>query len=387
MKVKTIKTAAAFLLLFTAQNLFAIDFGGYINNNTNVTGDSFSSLYVDQTDQAGAWIKVPFDNDSRQYLTTEAFVQYEYVSSSKTNVLAFDCNLLKYSGLFNLGSSGKFSVQAGRFFTSDATNHILRQTNDGLMLSLKFPRFNANLYGGYTGLLNAQNVTILNSSSSEYSFDSSLPYALAAPYCTAIASLSTPFLFLNQTLSLQFMGFWGAGQSTAGYNRYYATLKLNGPLASFVYYTADTTFSTQDNFASFSNLSDLSINFYIPVMSAEIAIKGTYASGNNGFLKAFKGFTSMTATYSLNEPEYSGLIKGGFSFALKPVSSLYLGGGTNIVFDCPESAVTYSGTEWFASAVYQVFSDLQLGLDASEYISADGTCDKINFTVKAVIAF
>ena len=387
MKLKTVKIAAAFLLLFAAQNIGAVDFGGYINNNSKMTGSSFSNLYLDQTDQGGVWIRVPFDNASKHYLAAEAFVQYEYLSNSQSSILTADCNLLKYNGLFNLGSIGKLNVQAGRFFMSDATGLVLRQTNDGALLTFKFPYVSANFYGGYTGLLNAQNVTILNSDSSTYSFNANLPYALQAPYVTALASVSSPFLFLNQTLSLQLMGFIGAGQGTTGYNRYYATVKINGPLASFVYYTMDTTFSTQDNFASFSNLSNVSVNFYIPFMSAEIALKGTYASGNNGFLKAFKGFTSITATYAIDEPEYSGLIKGGLSLAMRPLSSIYLGGGANAVFKCPDAEITYGGMEWFANATYQLFADLQLGLSASQYISADGKSDKTNLTVKAVMAF
>jgi len=321
------------------------------------------------------------------YLATEGMFQYEYLGSTETTYLVADCTLLKFSMVNKLSAKNTFNLSAGRFAMSDASSIIFSQTNDGILAQFKFARMNVSAYGGYTGLLNGKQVAILNAASSTYAYDSESVYPLAAPYAVAGATFTAPYLFANQTIGLQIYSFFGAADTTSGYNRLYGTVTLNGPLAANVFYTLTSTFGTDDMFTSVGNLSQIQLSIYPPFASSSITLSGVYASGNNGALSSFTGFTNNPATLALDGPKYAGLIKAGLFASIKPIEPLYFDAGADCVFGCPDSTVSYSGFQYYADARYQLFTDVQLSAGAQQYFDKDDKTNKISFTAKAVISF
>lgn len=391
MKKSIIKIITSLVFTTVLSGAFAFDFGGTVNDTTKFTGADFSSLSLDQKNTATLWVKTPFNNKGSLYMAAEGTFQYEYVQSADKYLLTADCDLFKFGGIFDI-SKNKLIVSAGRFIMTDSTGLIFTQACDGVSADINLKRFTFGLYGGYTGFLNAQSVTELNSSDSTYAYDSTYMYPLAAPYAAACASFSAPYLFANQTIGAQFLGFFGVpgitcGDATVGYNRMYGTLAMNGPLSSAIFYTFTTTMGTNDNFKSISNLSQIQVGWYPAFKSSSISAKCIYASGANGILSSFTTFTSGTVADSLAQPQYSGNVIAGLSASIKPIEPLYISVGADCVFDCPENSIGYSGFQYNANIRYQIFTDLQASIIGNQYFDIDGTDNKTTLTAKAVISF
>ena len=386
-------------LILLASQAFSVDFGGSLNNNTKFSTPTlpedsfFDDFSLKQQDSLNAWLRIPFNNSGTHYLVAQVSGMWQYdIPSLDENdgdsTWIFDLDLLKYSNFIPL-SSGSLQINAGRFFVSDTTSIIFSQVADGLNLSYSGNVFDISVYGAYTGLLNAQNVTILNASDSEYSFDSDKVYDFAAPYIVSSLTLELPYLFANQSLVLEGYGFFGVSgpnDGTSGYKRAYGTVSLNGPLAASVFYTLSTTIGSED-FDGISNLSKLALNYYPNFYSASIGLEGIYASGENGPFDYFKGFSSQTALASFSEPQYSGLIKTGLNASIKPIQTLFLGLGANIAMLDAEDSFEYYGFEWNLSSKFQVLSDLQLSLLANQFIGDKSEENKASLTFKASISF
>ena len=387
MKVSSIKnTCIAILLAAAVLPASAIEFGGTLGDTTKFTGAAIKDLSLDQTNTLTTWVRAPFNNAGTVYLAAEGLFKYEYIQTTNSYLLTADVDLFKFGSTSKFKGNKTLTISAGRFYESDATNVILAQTCDGALVQFKMKRLNLSAFGGYTGLLNAKQITILNSASSSYSYNTTSMYAFAAPYAICAAGISAPYLFANQSIGLQFFSFFGTASTTSGYNRLYGTLTLNGPLASNIFYTMTETIGSS-TIASLSNLSQLQISYYPNFKSASINVTGIYASGNNGPFKTFTGFTSNTATLAIDSPEYTGLIKAGLSASIKPISQLYIAAGCDCIFACPESTVSYDGFQFYGNTLYQLFTDVQLGLSGQQYFDVNKETDKTCFTVKAVISF
>ena len=387
MKKSSIKVAIA-ATLFAAVVLpaSAVDFGGTLDNTTKFTGPKIDTLSLDQKDSISFWLRAPFNNEGTMYLAAEGLFQYEYIQSTTTTNLVADCDLFKFSDNISMGAKKSLLLSVGRFFKSDSSGIVFSQTSDGVYAQFKIPKMNIGVYGGYTGLLNAKSVSILNAATSTYAYDTTKVYAFAAPYAVAGASFTAPYLFANQTIGVEVYSFFGTASTTSNYNRFYGTLSMNGPLSSNIFYTFASTFGTDDTFASVGNLSQFALSFYPTFMSSAVTAHAVYASGRNGPFSAFTGFTSNSATLAMDCPEYTGIITAGLSYSMKPLNSLLLSAGADGVFDCPES-VSYSGVQFYGTVLYQAFTDVQLSLSAQQYIDTNDVTNKTSLTAKAVISF
>lgn len=385
-KTSSIKIVFSALALCTAVlPAAAVDFGAMLNNNTKFAGNTIQNMTLEQKNAFTAWINVPFNNEGTMYFAAEGIAQYK--NTDGTSLVTADCDLFKFNSLTKFSNKSKLLISAGRFYYSDGSGLVFDQTSDGLLAQLKLSSVNLGVYGGYTGLLNAQNVTILNSKTTTYSYDTTSVYALAAPYAVFGVTGSLPYLFANQTLGAEFYGVLGASDMTSGYNRFYGTLSLNGPLASSVFYSLTSTFATADSFSTLSNLSQAMLSWYPSFKSMAVSLGGIYASGSNGPFSPFVGVTSNTAVQSFTQPEYSGLIKATLSASIKPITTLLLAVGGDGVFDCAESDIGYYGFQAYGSVRYDLFSDVQLGLTANQFIGNDSATSKTTIIAKAVISF
>ena len=176
----------------------------------------------------------------------------------------------------------------------------------------------------------------------------------------------------------------------------YAELSLGGPLFSTVYYNVNGTLglsSYDGGDMDMGLLAKANVVYYAAVKNITIGINGVYASGEQGGLKPFLGFTSQTATNALStrkndlETQYTGLIKAGLAASVKPVKNLLLGATGDVILNAAKD-IEYEGFQYGLNLNWQVVSDVSLGAVWYQYFD-DETSDRNKNCVqlKAAISF
>ena len=375
--------AAAF-----AANAFAVDFGGSVKNTTNIKGNSFSSLKLDQIDDLALWLKIPFDKNGNVYLAAEGLYEFEYDQNAEKVYNRLDLSLLKFAANLKLNGNA-CNVSAGRFLFSDLTGLIYNQNGDGLFASYEANSFAVSVYGAYTGLLNAGIVKMLNHPNDTFSYDQDLPYDLAQKNIVTAATVSFPRVAKTQNISAQFLGAFKL--DSAYYNRMYATLSLGGPIYKTFFYNLSSTMQFHNltgGSYDLSNLSRLSFTYYFPFKSFTVTLGGLYASGSQGPFENFMGVTKSTAYNSLLDPQYSGIFKGSFAATIKPIASLLLFAGCDLVVDAQTSSCSYKGFQYNVGANWQILSDISVGAGFLQYIDdKDSDENKVQISLNAMISF
>ncbi len=384
---------------FTATLALAVqaqDFGATLDNNSKIKKQEKSKYLLNQQNTASVWALLPGDNTGNSYMALQGSFKYKYddfdvkhLGDKKEETQILDVDLWKYNYIAKYAHGVSSTVSLGRFSMVDSTGIIFSQNCDGGLVKIESPRVHCSVYGGYTGWQNAHNVTILNKAGSKFSYRKNRTYDLASSYAIGGLSLSFPYLLCNQTIGLEgyaFIGTNGKNSDNTDYNRYYGTLILNGPITKDLFYLATSTLGTEDA-PDLNNLSQLYLTYFLNFYDATLEAHSIYASGENGSLKPFKGFTSNTATYSSLEPEYTGLLKSGISVSIKPTQKLLLSGGSDIIFICPKDKTEYHGTQAYGNLLYQIFTDVKVSGFIAHFWGKDPTPDAIQATLKATISF
>lgn len=384
------KLIACTSLLVAAQLAFSVETGGLVTNDTTFANvEKGEALKLNQKNGANIWFRLPLTADGSSYFTAEGAFKSEYIASEEDSdkklKLTLDATLFKLAVKKDL-SSGDIQLSAGRFFNSDTTGYIYSQNGDGIKIDANISRVSLSLYGAYTGLLNAKNVTILNQGgNSELSPDltdkEKTLYVVAKKYAVGAATFSLPNIIAGQTISLEGLGAFSL-ESTK-YSRMYGTVALTGPIVSPVFYSVTSTigmFKYDDGDTEKGNLSTASISAYPDFKSMSISLNGVYASGKQGSFKAFQGFTSSTAADSLASPEYTSIAKGGISATIKPVSNFLLNASGNIVFNTAggdeNDKIEQAGFQYSAGFNFQVLSDVSLGASFGQFIGKGDYAEK-----------
>ncbi|MCR5762335.1 MAG: hypothetical protein K6G00_03005 [Treponema sp.] len=397
-----------FLLISTISCIYAIDieYGGLSTSTLSAEGDSIeasakTNLNTKAREDLTGWIRFPITKNEKLRFAGQATISTTYLQrykQARENKIGIDLDLFKISYIEKTGEDSTSSVSFGRFGYSHLTNVVFSQNNDGILFRYDSPKVKLGLYGGYTGLLNQQNVKILNEDGDNYrKIDEDLKwyehlYEWADPYVTTSVVMSFPYLFLNQTVAFEISSFMGTkgpayDDIELEYNRYYATLSFSGPLAQRVSYAIATTMFTE-KFNHLGNLTQLSFYYQTDFKNALISLAGVYASGNgNGPFSRFMAFTSSSATYALDAPEYSGLVKIGTSVSLKPLPNLYTSAGADVVFLCPNNTIEHDGWQWNAVAKLQCTNDFSITLTEYRYYSNDSTRDNGGASLKVSLSF
>lgn len=396
----TVKKIFSCIALLSAVNVFALETGGLINNDSkfaNVEKDG--SLKIDQKNAINLWLRTPLTQDGKSYFTAEGAFKSEYdasvVNSDDKLKLSLDLNLFKLV-LHKELDAGELLLSAGRFFNADLSGLVYTQNGDGLKFTAKLPKVSVSLFGAYTGLLNAKNITILDREGAhpDLADKSKTLYVLANKYLIGALTVSLPNLFASQTISAE--GFLAQSFESRKINRYYGTLALNGPLFPKVFYNLSSTFGfskEDEKDMEKSNLSQASIVVYPGFKSMSIALNGLYASGDQGSFSGFRGFTSGTAVNSTKETEYSALTKAGLAFSIKPLPNILLYTNGDLVLDAFES-IKYAGLQYSLGLNWQVVSDFSVGASFGQYIAKDDPeitgrigDSKTQIKINAAIAF
>jgi len=212
-----------------------------------------------------------------------------------------------------------------------------------------------------------------------------------APYIAGGVKISFPYLLFNQTISLEGLGFWdteGPADSPKDEdNRFYGTLRLDGPLAPMLFYGLSGTASSTD-FSDFGFLGRANISLFPDFKSSSVTLSASYASGDRGPFVPFIGFTQITACLSSDEPIYSGISKAGLFASIVPIDKLYCAVGGDAVFlDRDDNAFDYYGFQVYGNAKYYLFSDLALTLFASHFSGDSSDSSRTEIALNAVISF
>lgn len=383
-------------MILAAAPLFSIEFGGIFENTSNVkiNRDDTANPVIKQQDSVTLYTKIPLKNDGSVYFSAEGLIDYSYNTvlpdaDYSTNEIITDLTLCKLSSVCSLGS-GRLFFNAGRFAYSDYTALVISQTADLVNIKYTNPYVELSAFGGYTGLLNAKNVSIINADYTVFSGDTSKQfYDLAAPFIIGGASFSLPYVLANQTITLEGLAAVassGPSDYESDGNRFYGTFGLTGPLGASVFYNLSSTVGYNDD-SDLSNLSKLSISFYPNFKSSSFTLSGVYASGENGSFKPFVPFTKKAAVLSYTEPFYSCLLKAGAAYSIIPAQSLFASIAADAVFSYMESSPEYEGVQAALTITFQPFSDVRFNLMADAYVSDDSENNRKSITFNAVISF
>lgn len=389
-QVRNIFCAVAFVSMASVMN--AVDFGAVVSDSTkfNLSGAD-NDAALEQKEMFIPSVKASLNENGSVYFAAEAYVEHKldaaFNDETETdNSIIVDLNLLKLGGAMDAGS-GRIVFSLGRFFMADSTGLVLCQTLDAASVSYNSGKFEVSAFGGYTGLLNSKNVSILDSYGSAYEGSDDY-YAFAMGYGAFGVAVNFPYLIANQTVGLEGMGFVplaGPSDTDADNSRFYGTLFVNGPLSSSVFYSLNSTLGFNDG--DMSNLTSFNVNYYSDYKGLSFGAGAVYASNDSGSLKPFVGFTKMTACESLEEPVYSSVIKASVNGSIKPLDNVLLSGSVDVVMCSPEDSFEYNGTQISVGAVYQPFTDLSLGLTGLTYLADDEGNKKTSIAFTASLAF
>lgn len=387
---KNVLCAVSMVLMASVMN--AVDFGAVVSDSTkfNFNGAD-SDAALEQKEMFIPSVKASLNEDGSVYFAAEAYFEHKLDATfdpetETDNSIIVDLNLFKAGGAIDAGS-GKIVFSLGRFFMADSTGFVLCQPLDAASISYGLKKFEVSAFGGYTGLLNSKNVSILDSYGSVYEGSDDY-YAFAMGYGAFGVAVTFPYLFANQTVGLESLGFIpleGPSDTDADNSRFYGTMLVNGPLTSSLFYSLNSTLGFNDG--DMSNLTSLRINYYSDYKNLSFGAGAVYASNDSGSLKPFVGFTKMTACESMEEPVYSSVLKASVSGSIKPMDNFLLSCGLDMVMCSPEDSFEYNGTQIGVSAVYQPFTDLSLELTGMTYLADDENNRKSSVAFTASLAF
>lgn len=374
-------TSIILTLNFLMLPIFSLEWGGIIKNNTELTFPE-KELTVKQSNDLYLWASSPLGKDSGFYFTGEGFYKFSYAESQPKAIInhIFDLDLLKINGDINL-SGNTLSLSLGRFFTNDITGVILNQLIDGIQANFSFPLLNLSLTAGYTGLLNSHTTTMLDSYG-ETEVPLTNGYSLAYKYIPVSLTVVFPVIFGNQSFGLETLACIDVNNNDS--SKYYGSLYFLGPIANTVFYKISTTIQTV-NFENIMNYSALNI-FFSPSDFLTLGLGAEYASGANSTFSNFTTITSKIAYNSIFYPELRGVLIPKISCSFS-IEELYTEVYAKYIFDATDS-ISSKGLEIATIATYNIFYDLQLGIDFNAFFDIKTKTDNnICLSIKASLAF
>ena len=365
---------------FVFSSAFAISWGGMVDNNTKLSANNdFSAIVLNQSNGLYLNVTSNLNDDATLRFAGEGLYKYEFNCDFEAKDSEFkniaDVDLLKLSGDWII-SNGHLGLALGRFKYSDFSGAVFSQISDGLYVSYDTLKIKASLYGGFTGLLNRLNVNMIEN---EYE-DGEQFYALCPSYVPVLADFSYKALFETHTIGLQAAAYIPTSDKNT--LKAYGTLIANGYLGTIASYDARVTLGSE-KFDGLMMDAMLDANFYVR-SDVRLTVGGEYASGAQGSLKPFK--TISVRSFG-RAPFYNGVIVPKLA-AMYASGKIYAGATERVIIGMPDDEAKLEGFDTTVNVIYNLFSDVQLGLDAGAYICKE-TKDFTNYyaTVKALLAF
>ena len=374
------KIILTFLLAVSCafSSLTALSWSGVIDNTSKLSfDDSFKPTVFNQTNGIYLSLSSKLNEEGTLRFVTEGLFKVNPIMDLNNNktTLKFiaDVDLLKLSGDWAVGS-GNLSLSAGRFQFSDFSGVVFSQVSDGLYLNYKTAKIRTSFYAGYTGLLNALNVSMAgNQLDADDNF-----YALCPKYVPVLADFSYKGLFGSNTIGLQAACFIPVSDENS--MKAYGTFILNGQFGNIGSY--DARFTLED----FMLNAKLDANFFVS-STAMLTAGVEYDSGNQGNIKAFETITSRTFGSGLYSPKGNGVIipKLGVMYSNGKVYASLTERG---IIAMSEDETKFDGLDTSATITYKLFSDVLLGCDIGAYNCFDPKENTQYYaTIKASLAF
>ena len=365
--------------LFTSA--FAVSWSGLVDNNTKLSAnDDFSELKLKQSNGVYLALKTPVSSNGNLNFTVEGLYKYNLDINLKSNTTKFtniaDCDLLDLTGSWKLGG-GVLSLDAGRFFRSDFAGSAFAQVSDGVLAGYSNANFAANIYAGYTGVLNRLNVSMVdNVADKDDNF-----YALCAQYIPVMADFSYKTLFKKHTIGIQVEDFIPVSDKLV--NKFYGTVLVKGPVTPKISYKASFTLGAL-KFEKFMFDAIADVNFYV-IKNGKLTAGLEYLSSANG---SIMNFVPVTTRSIVNDSGFGGGILPKVAFMYSK-NALYFNATGKGVISMANNNTKFRGIDITADAVYNIFNDLSVGANVAAFIGFDEAKKAGNYsaTLKAKLAF
>lgn len=363
--------------IFSFINVFAIDYGANLKNDTKISPNEDDFFNLLQRNDLSAWIKVPFNENNSAYLVAEGLYRFEYNNSGSYRVNYIDLSMLQFVLNKEIGDN-LFSLNLGRFAFTDLTSCIFGQPADGVSFSFDSSVYNFSLYAAYTGLLNSNVIKMINSE--DFEIEPEKVYALSDKFATVALGVSLPELIPNNTLSLQ--GFGAIRLDEIANNKFYLTVGLDGVVNQNIFYSVYGTASLKSYDKEdylISSFAKADLNFIYDKLF--LNVNALFAGQD------FEGVTSFVALNSGYEPEYNSLLKAGVLASYRILDNVKFFASADIAFNGKEN-YSLKGFQYDIGCDWQVVSDVYIGLDWNQYIDideSDANYKAVN--LKAMISF
>lgn len=383
MKRSLISILFAMLLLPSS---FGYEWGLSLVNSTEFKGQEFDSLKLNQNDSLSLWTKIPFNKSNSSYLVGDVSYHFKYEDAGN-NPVGFqnivNLNMFKFVSELSFNNVNKMFIMAGRFPIVDSSRKVFAQSSDGLYLKYAGVFTNISLYGGYTGLLNSKEVTVLTPAETKYKEASNDFYTLAPKYVPVSVMFNFPSLFANQQLNIQGWGFLDLNGDD--FNRYYANIELDGYLAKGLNYSLSSVFGTV-NFENLMNCSELTIKYFVSEPFA-LQCSALYASGKNEIFDAFTGVTSNSVILAYENTECSNLFKAELGAVVSVLQKCLISAKGAYVADFTEESMDYRGIQWESNIIWNIFDDVQLSASMGQFYGQDSKDNQTRMSVNLNLAF
>lgn len=356
---------------------FAISWGGMVDNKSKLAANNdFSALLLDQSNGLYLNVSSKLNEDASLRISGEGLFKYDLTYDFEAKDSDFkmiaDLDLLKLSGEWTI-ANGHLGLAFGRFKYSDFSGAVFSQLGDGLYLSYDTLKTKTSLYGGFTGLLNRLDVTMTENEQE----DDDQFYALCPMYVPVLADFSYKTLFGTHTIGAQLAAYIPVTDKNT--LKAYGTLIANGYIGTVASYDARFTVGTE-KFEGLMMDMMLDAHFYL-IPKVRLTAGAEYVSGDQGSVKPFATLSSRSFGIA---PYANGVVVPKIG-AMYASGKIYASVIERVIISVDDKEL--GGFDTAVNFVYNIFSDLQIGLDAGAYFAKVSEATNYYATAKAVLAF
>ena len=358
---KKVKVVLAVLIFACFSNfVFSVNYGisldsSYfmIDKNTVPSKDATKSL----SETLGLWFNLPL-NDSVSFIADGNYkLNYDFEKFSHQ----VDLSEFQLEMNFQQSSNAKINVNLGRFLISDYANLIYTTAIDGAKAKFVLSDIELGIFGGYTGLLNGNKMTIVKSS---ITTDSDSIYSLASPFSVIGVSAFVKNYLGSNSIGCDFSVLIPNSSEEERRNALYSEVYMNGAIGSLFWHDVTVGFCLYEDNENIKSgiMADGKISVYPNVLSSAITAQITFASDT------FYPFTEAAVVLGESN-SLTGLLKCGLNGSVKPVSKLLIMASGDYVMDVQGSTFNNDCIQWSSSLKWQILSDVQFSLFVAQKIS------------------
>lgn len=361
------KSFLVLALLLLCLPFYSIDYGAIIST-TGYVENTIDQIEAEQFSQVNLWCLVPIGEKMK--FSTEGFysIDCNYAEANSESAVLQKANLALFmlDGNFKIGKNDAIGFSVGRFLMNDLSSTTLVQQIDGIDVRYRLGQTaNFSVYSGYTGLLNANLVTM---DTNLYVSEEIPFYTFSCPYLISGVKADFPVLFAAQNLACEF--YSSIDLADNAYTKLYGAVRFDGPIYKSLYYVASSTFNfnvvdTTESEFSWGNISKLELNYYTGYKSCILNLNATYASNN------FRPITVLDST--IDGMHFNSLLKVGALSTIKLLDPMLFLVSCDAIFNVGSIEVQngYSGIQYNVFAYYQFFDDLLASFSIGQMFYAD----------------